>query len=417
MRVIFIFLLLSSTDISFSFSQNLAPFLNEKSLFIYVDSASMRPISNNEYLYAEPFDYKNGLSIVYLWKDPGLYFEIQLIDKSLNILFSSTCKFEDDIKKLLRKVYNSDGNPYYVYCKLSHYDNSNNHIPDKYGLIGTNGIKLTDAIYASIGDFNEDIAYVMNFSGQYGFIDKNGKEVLKPSLPNLYSNFENGKALVQTSHNSWTFIDQFGNEIGRTNNINFVYHNGVYKTESNNYTLFKDKFGKTFLTIPYKTYGHFYNNESIFYISGSVSGYKKIGLIDFKGKVLTQPIFKDHEINYFNLQDQNKFYEGLAAVRTDMGWGFVNTKGQMVIKDKYSDVRRFSEGLSCVKDLYGWSYINSKGEIIINNTQLNNLNKSGESPYNFVNGFAKIPWKIEGIYRPIKKFYYIDRKGREYKSK
>jgi hypothetical protein len=399
--------------------QKLAPLLNEKSNFVYVDSITMNKISNSEYYYAEPFDYVNNLAIVHLLKsktpqnyDKGLYYEVQLINKNLNPLFISSCKDENDRNSILRKVYDTGGKLMYFYCELAHYDPSNNYIKDKYGLLDTDGKVLIKAKYAEISNFSEGVAIVKNFADQYGFIDIEGKEILKPTFSNL-TNIENGRSIVQTSIDTWVFIDKYGNELGQTkSNPKYEFYNGVYKVNSGSFTLFKDRTGKTFMSTPYETYGKFYNNEVVFFYSNKKDGYgkRKMGLLDFKGKVIKDPTFLETDFFMERTQSQNQFFEGLASVKTESGWGYINTKGYMVINDKYSDVRKFSEGIACVKDLYGWNYINSRGEIVIKSSQLSILNNTykGE-PSNFVNGYAKI-YLTNGL------FFYIDKAGREYKK-
>lgn len=72
------------------------------------------------------------------------------------------------------------------------------------------------------------------------------------------------------------------------------------------------------------------------------------------------------------------FSEGLAAVRRDGKWGYINLKGEEVIPCQFSDVfppGQFSEGLACVVDEHNeednklWNkrvgFINKKGEFVI----------------------------------------------------
>lgn len=61
------------------------------------------------------------------------------------------------------------------------------------------------------------------------------------------------------------------------------------------------------------------------------------------------------------------FSEGLAAVRKDGKYGFINTEGELVIPAQFFGVGGFSEGLACVYDEdYNLSFINRKGETVIN---------------------------------------------------
>jgi hypothetical protein len=59
------------------------------------------------------------------------------------------------------------------------------------------------------------------------------------------------------------------------------------------------------------------------------------------------------------------FYEGLAAVRKDGKWGFINKTGEFVIEPQFDGVRNFSNGMAAIKQKGKWGYINSAGEIAI----------------------------------------------------
>lgn len=87
------------------------------------------------------------------------------------------------------------------------------------------------------------------------------------------------------------------------------------------------------------------------------------GYIDNKGNVVIKP-----EYAY-----ASEFSGGLACVclrtNSDGKYGYIDTKGKLVIKPKFDDARGFSEGLACVrigdseKGKYG--YINEKGKFVI----------------------------------------------------
>jgi hypothetical protein len=65
------------------------------------------------------------------------------------------------------------------------------------------------------------------------------------------------------------------------------------------------------------------------------------------------------------------FSEGLAAISArdhmnyDGEWGFINTKGEIVIPVEYASVKKFSEGLAAVQRDGKWGFINKKDEVVI----------------------------------------------------
>ncbi len=63
--------------------------------------------------------------------------------------------------------------------------------------------------------------------------------------------------------------------------------------------------------------------------------------------------------------DARDFKDGFAAVMHDSKWGFINTKGQVVVPLKYEDVRSFSDGMACVKKNNLFGFVNTKGKEVI----------------------------------------------------
>ena len=77
------------------------------------------------------------------------------------------------------------------------------------------------------------------------------------------------------------------------------------------------------------------------------------------------------------------FSEGLAAVRSDKKWGFINKKGETVTKDQYFDVRSFQEGFAAVLNLNNeWVYINKEEKTINENKYI--------TANSFVDGLAAV---------------------------
>ncbi|MGN7055431.1 WG repeat-containing protein, partial [Neisseria sp. P0003.S004] len=76
------------------------------------------------------------------------------------------------------------------------------------------------------------------------------------------------------------------------------------------------------------------------------------------------------------------FSEGLAAVATvdTNKYGYINTKGEMVIPPKYEEAFYFNEGLAAVKILDKWGYIDKRNQWVIPARY--------KSAYNFEDGMA-----------------------------
>ena len=92
---------------------------------------------------------------------------------------------------------------------------------------------------------------------------------------------------------------------------------------------------------------------------------------------------------------KGKYYEGLAMVRLDKKYGFIDKTGKEVIPIKYDNAWNFSEGLASVKLNGKWGFINKIGEEVIP--------LKYDKVENFSEGFAKV--KLNG------KVFYINKRG------
>ena len=61
----------------------------------------------------------------------------------------------------------------------------------------------------------------------------------------------------------------------------------------------------------------------------------------------------------------NSFKGGMARVRMDEKWGFINKEGEMVIEPQFERASDFREGLARVRKGMRWGYINTKGEFVV----------------------------------------------------
>jgi hypothetical protein len=59
------------------------------------------------------------------------------------------------------------------------------------------------------------------------------------------------------------------------------------------------------------------------------------------------------------------FYEGLAAVRQNGKWGFIDKSGNFVVEPQFDGVRNFSDGMAAIKQKGKWGYANANGEVVI----------------------------------------------------
>lgn len=101
----------------------------------------------------------------------------------------------------------------------------------------------------------------------------------------------------------------------------------------------------------------------------------KAGFINEKGQVVIKPKFKD----------VGRFAEGLAPFEDDNGkWGFINKDGRVAIKPSFDWALSFSEGLALVQVGDRWGYIDRTGRI--------EIEPRFEEASSFSEGFAVVGW-------------------------
>ncbi len=59
------------------------------------------------------------------------------------------------------------------------------------------------------------------------------------------------------------------------------------------------------------------------------------------------------------------FSEGMAAVKLDGKWGYIDTEGRVIVEPKYDGANSFSEGLAAVQSGGKWGYIDKTGAVVI----------------------------------------------------
>ena len=199
-------------------------------------------------------------------------------------------------------------------------------------------------------------------NGKYGFVDSSGIMIIPPVYDQVLW-FTEGLAPVRIGM-KWGFIDEKGVTV-----IPFkftsarVFHDGVVIVWV----------GGT-LQI---------NTPGINEISGGSEG-----IIDKKGKVLAKGFItinessqgrmlvgKDDLFGYMDTlgninvaityEFAKQFSEGLAAVKKDGKWGYIDQSGEVIIPFIYEDTVNLSEGLAAVKKQGKWGYIDKSGAVVI----------------------------------------------------
>ncbi|MGE0085491.1 MAG: WG repeat-containing protein [Desulfococcaceae bacterium] len=227
----------------------------------------------------------------------------------------------------------------------------------KYGFINKKGKFVIPEQYDAASDFSESMSAV-KIENKWGFIDKNGRLRI-PAIYDYASSFSEDFAAVNIGGNlcfmppkggNWTYIDKTGKTVTEPFPFNSLgdFHEG--------YAAF---------SLPYEFVEIASENSFILRKNRrltAISQYKKIckkilgvfkteirnrndyyGYLNKKGEIVIKP-------EYYRADD---FSEGLAAVSVFSDWetnriGFVNKAGELVIPAKYEAVSGFKNGLSWV---------------------------------------------------------------------
>jgi len=183
------------------------------------------------------------------------------------------------------------------------------------------------------------------FEGDFGYIDRTGKIVIKPQFDSLASDFSEGLASVRAR----------------------VRQKLVFFEKKADYFGFIDKEGNVVINPSYISVGRFSDGLA------PVKAWQpkvlwrydqKWGFIDHFGKTIIKPKF----------YNASSFSEGLARVQFEKRfpylypfYNFIDKSGEIIIDTPYTDARDFHEGLAAVgRGYYGYDgYINEKERMII----------------------------------------------------
>jgi hypothetical protein len=251
------------------------------------------------------------------------------------------------------------------------------YLNEKYGYI-SNGKVIVSPQFDYGDEFSEGLARVIK-DDQYGFINTKG-EIFIPIQFDYVSNFYNGLAVI-FQNKKYGFINTKG-EMLYSPQFDF---DDDYKTwwedfdEEDDFIPYENlpeanfkflegveivKKGQDFFVINLKGELSFLRNtdnfDKIKDLSEGFAKFKKDnqwGFINTKGEIIIESQFDYVE----------KFKQGFAVIVKDNKYGFINTQGKVVITPQFDDASSFTEGLAYVKDHKNkkYGFINSQGKFII----------------------------------------------------
>ncbi len=316
-----------------------------------------------------------------------------------------------------------------------------------WGYIDSTGKEIIAPQFPMAGFFYDGLAYVQ-IGDALGFIDITGKEVIKAKYPAAY-NFNEGIASVMEDED-WGAINTKGEMVVEAvYAAPFMFHDGLarFKLERGLFSTygFINTKGDTVIYPQFEKVSEFSDGLCM----ASKDGHK-YGYINSKGDWVIEPIFeigasmkiggeydfseKNFSNGYvavqkedkFGLMDKTgklvldytfafigKFSEGLAPAKMDSLYGYIDIKGNWIIKPKYNGAEMFSHGLAAVskgpflEEL--WGFIDHTGKEIIPLTIFGNYSYLlpmqfwdgavacyiEKGIFGYINRSGKVIWKME----------------------
>jgi hypothetical protein len=224
---------------------------------------------------------------------------------------------------------------------------------------------------AAVGYYDKDIEWMAATPRKgrwvYQFIDKTGAAAFPQSFDGIHRGFDGGLAIVSRSLGysekykgtiSETYvIDASGRELWKLDSASTYWFTEdaivveVKRTEKVYDSLynFKDRSGKLLCPTNYENPSSFSEGLAVVRVEG------KYGYLNKKCEFAIQPTFLEAE----------SFSEGLAWVKDESGFeGFIDRSGAVAFKTDHQWVGAFSDGFALVLDGQKAGYINKSGKLV-----------------------------------------------------
>lgn len=198
---------------------------------------------------------------------------------------------------------------------------------------------------------------------KWGFMDTTGKKVIGFKYDDA-GFFANGKASVQY-RNKELIIDETGTEIVTDYRFIAPYSERLAWVRNDRHDIgYIDTDGNE--VIPCYE-GRKYGSNFSGGLAAVVDTMPNLSYIDKDGHVIfwfKKGAFKS-DANLAENIHLHRFSEGLAAVRKEGAWGFINHKGNWAVEPTLQKVTPFSEGLAAVKKDRYWVFVDENGHVVV----------------------------------------------------
>lgn len=322
-----------------------------------------------------------------------------------------------------------------VSTKIDVGGNWTNHYSGEYGFINANGKMITDFSFGYANDFSSGLAAV-NKNKKWGFIDRNGQLIIPFQFDNVHSFQQEG--CIVSLNNKWGLIDRNGkwkleNTFERLSDFAFGLgvasaNNRSNLQEEHNFII--DVNGNKIVDLP-KEWAWFKPVSEKLILIGTTSGYpgaRTYGFMDLHGRIKSKPQFYTTSDTLF---DTGQFVDGKLFVETKEGKkGYVNEEGEFEnlhdslsesIKEKskiqqtpFDEILEFSESLAVARKGELWGVIDGNNKIVIDfKYKRRMLRTVGDKGFFFAERIPKYSCGLIGICEERDTIYsgYIDKEG------
>ena len=269
-------------------------------------------------------------------------------------------------------------------------------------IIDAKGKPIFKMDFDTIWDFENGVARI-SLNGKVGYLNRDDKYLVNPIYDGSYK--DEKESYYHTKLNEkWGLVFDDGTVINPVSDAPISFINGYGIIKLGNKQTYVNKKGQKLTTDTFDYCNPFSDGM------GRVMTNSKITYINSNGKLMNRIFdwgedfsdgyahvsenykarFIDKEGN-FAFGDKGKYFaaksfsNGLAAVEDESGkWGYIDTKGKLVIPMKFDSVFNFDKKLAPVRIDKKFGFIDKTGKIIIQPTY--------DRAEEFVNGMANV-WK------------------------
>jgi hypothetical protein len=242
-----------------------------------------------------------------------------------------------------------------------------------FGYLDLKGRQVIPPQFSVAGDFSEGLAYASKDHPlqlkKYGYIDRQGQFVIPPGFE-LAGDFAEGLAAVR-SGKSFGYIDKTGKMvISPQFDYAGKFSQGLAPVSREDRYGYIDKTGKIVIPLEFFWACEFSEDRALVQVAAPPAGKRgKFAFIDQSGKIIIPPSEVEEADPEAEadppLVQTPKFSGGLAPWEVALGkFAYVDPAGKVAFPGRYRSGHNFSEGLAPVKVERKWGYVNRRGQVV-----------------------------------------------------